>query len=162
MRLFIATPVTLPVYGAIKRDLSEYIDGKWVEGWNLHITHKFIGEDNPEKYKFPLEIPKEKIKIKGMGLFGNKVLYLKADNKNIDSINRQINDKLNIKNDKPFVAHVTLCRIKNIKNKKFFEEIKKWQNLEFEVPFKVYLYSSKLRKGGSIYEKIFEYKSGGA
>ena len=156
MRLFIATPVTLPFYSLIKNDLSKYIDGKWVEGWNLHLTHKFIGEDNPKKYEITLNIPKEKIKIKGLGLFNNKILYLKANSKNISFINQQINKNFGLIQDK-FIPHITLCRIKKIKNKKFFDELKKWDNKEVEVPFEVYLYKSTLTKKGPIYEKIYKY-----
>ncbi|WP_457560623.1 RNA 2',3'-cyclic phosphodiesterase [Caminibacter sp.] len=161
MRLFIATPVTLPIYGAIKNSLSKYIEGKWVEGWNLHLTHKFIGEDEPEKYKVDLEIPNEKIKINGIGMFGNKVLFLNADSKHINKINEEINKKFNLTNDKPFKPHITLCRIKNIKDKKFYDEVKRWENVNFEVPFDVYLYKSTLTKKGPVYEKIYKYKSSG-
>ena len=161
MRLFIATPVTLPIYGVIKQDLGRFVEGKWVEGWNLHLTHKFIGEDEPEKYQIPLEIPDEKIKINGIGMFGNKVLYLKADSMNIDKVNKQINNYFDIKDDKPFKPHITLCRIKNIKDKKFYDELKKWDDKTFEVPFDVYLYKSTLTKKGPKYEKIYKYKSGG-
>jgi len=157
MRLFIATPVTIPIYAAIKQDLGRYVDGKWVEGWNLHLTHKFIGEDEPEKYKIPIKIPDEKIKISGIGMFGNKVLYFKADSENIESINSQVNNYFNLKNDKPFKPHITLCRIKNIKDKKFFDELKKWENKPFKVPFEVYLYKSTLTKKGPVYEKIYKY-----
>ena len=157
MRLFIATPVNVPIYEIIKKSLSKYIDGKWVEGWNLHITHKFIGEDEPQKYKaYKLTVPSSKLKIKGIGLFGNKILYLKADID--DSINRQINKKFNLKNDKPFKPHVTLCRIKNIKDNKFFEELKNFKHISFEVPFNVYLYKSTLTKKGPVYEKIHKYQ----
>lgn len=162
MRLFIATPVTIPIYSAIKNDLSKYIEGKWVEGWNLHLTHKFIGEDEPEKYKIPLTIPDEKIKIKGIGMFNNKILYLKAESKNIQSINSQFNKHFNMENEKPFTPHITLCRIKDIKDKKFFDELKKWESKTFEIPYKVYLYKSTLTKKGPVYEKIYEYKSGGS
>ena len=157
MRLFIATPVTLPIYGAIKNDLSKYIEGKWVEGWNLHLTHKFIGEDEPSKYKIPLKIPNEMIKINGIGMFGDKVLYLKADSENIGEVNRQINNYFDMENDKPFKPHITLCRIKNIKDKKFFKALKKWEDKTFEIPFDVYLYSSTLTKKGPKYEKIYKY-----
>ncbi len=34
-----------------------------------------------------------------------------------DLINKEINKKFNLKNDKPFLAHITLCRIKNIDKK---------------------------------------------
>jgi 2'-5' RNA ligase len=156
MRLFIATPVNLPIYQAIKDDFKDVIEGKWVEGWNLHLTHKFIGDDNPEKYKTKLKIDNGKWKIKGMGLLNKKILYLKT---NIDdSINKEINEKFHLSNDKPFLPHVTLCRIKNIKDKnKLNEKIKKWQNIEFEMPLEVYLYKSILTKKGPIYEKIYKY-----
>jgi len=154
MRLFIATPVTLPIYGAMKQDLSKFIKGKWVEGWNLHLTHKFIGEDEPEKYKIKLKVKNEKLKVNGIGMFGDKVLYLKADID--DSINKQINEKFNLKNDRPFVPHITLCRIKELKNG-YKEAIKKWENINFEIPFEVYLYRSTLTKKGPIYEKIYKY-----
>ena len=155
MRLFIATPVTLPIYGAIKNDLSKYIKGKWVEGWNLHLTHKFIGEDEPEKYEaLKLEVPSSKLKVNGIGMFGNKILYLKADID--DSINKQINEKFNLKNDKPFVPHITLCRIKDLKDG-YKDVLKKWENINFEVPVEVYLYKSTLTKKGPVYEKIHKY-----
>ncbi len=156
MRLFIATPVKLPIYGAIKNSLSKYIEGKWVEGWNLHLTHKFIGEDESEKYKVKLKVKSGKFKVKGIGTFGDCILYLKADID--DDINRQINEKFGLENDKPFKPHVTLCRIKSIKDKKFWDELKKYGNLEFEVPLEVYLYKSTLTKKGAVYEKIYKYK----
>ena len=75
MRLFIATPVKFNLYQALKNDFSKVVEGKWVEGWNLHITHKFIGKDNPSKFKKPLLIPNEKIKIKGVSTFDDRVLF---------------------------------------------------------------------------------------
>ena len=156
MRLFIATPINFPLYQAIKNDFKDVIDGKWVEGWNLHLTHKFIGEDEPEKYKTELKIKSEKLKVNGIGIFGDKILYLKADID--DSINKQINEKFNLKNDKPFVPHITLCRIKSIKDKeKLREKLSKWQNINFSFPLEVYLYKSTLTKKGPIYEKIYKY-----
>jgi len=155
MRLFIATPITLPIYGAIKQDLSSFVEGKWVEGWNLHLTHKFIGEDDPQKYKISLEIPKEEIKVTGVGMFDEKILYLKAEVS--DSINKQINEKFGFTNDKPFTPHITLCRIKKIKDKKFFEKLEKWNSISLKFPMEVWLYKSTLTKRGPIYEKIYKY-----
>jgi len=155
MRLFIATPVTIPIYGAIKRDLSTFIDGKWVEGWNLHLTHKFIGEDEPDKYKVAkLKVPSSKFQVNGIGMFGDKILYLKANIGN--EINKQINEKFNLKQDRPFVPHITLCRIKKLKNG-YKEALKKWENINFELPLEVYLYKSTLTKKGPIYEKIHKF-----
>jgi len=156
MRLFIATPVNFPLYQAIKNDFKDVINGKWVEGWNLHLTHKFIGEDEPEKYKSDIKIKNGEWKINGIGMFGDKILYLKVNGD--DSVNRKINEKFNLKNDKPFVPHITLCRIKSIKDKeKLKEKLAKWQNVNFNFPLEVYLYKSTLTKKGPIYEKIYKY-----
>jgi len=156
MRLFIATPINFPFYQAIKNDFKDIIEGKWVEGWNLHLTHKFIGEDEPEKYKNKLKIENGKWKINGIGMFGDKILYLKVDGD--DLINSEINKNFNLKNDKPFIPHITLCRIKSIKDeKKLKEKLTKWQNLNFSFPLEVYLYKSTLTKKGPIYEKIYKY-----
>jgi len=156
MRLFIATPINFPLYQAIKNDFKDVIDGKWVEGWNLHLTHKFIGEDEPEKYKNKLRIENGKWKINGIGMFKEKILYLKVDGD--DLINSEINKNFNLKNDKPFIPHITLCRIKSIKNKeKLKEKLAKWQNINFSFPLEVYLYKSTLTKKGPIYEKIYKY-----
>ena len=154
MRLFIATPITLPIYGAIKNDLEKYIKGKWVEGWNLHLTHKFIGEDEPVKYKTKLKIENKKLKINAIGMFGDKILYLKADID--DSINKEINEKFSLKNDKPFVPHITICRIKELKDG-YKNALNKWKNINFKIPLEVYLYKSTLTKKGPVYEKIYKY-----
>jgi len=156
MRLFIATPVNFPLYQAIKNDFKDIIDGKWVEGWNLHLTHKFIGEDEPEKYKSDIKIKNGDWKVNGIGMFGDKILYLKVDGD--DSVNNEINSKFNLKNDKPFVPHITLCRIKSIKDReKLKEKLAKWQNVNFNFPLEVYLYKSTLTKKGPVYEKIYKY-----
>jgi len=147
MRLFIATPVTLPLQ-IIKDKLSPFIDGKWVEGYNLHLTHKFIGEDKPENWKIDLEIPNEEIEIKGFGIFNNKILYMKANSPHIDAIAKQ----LNVKN---FTPHITLCRMKKF-DKKLFEILKNL-NIYSKAQFKVYLYSSILTNKGPIYKKIHSY-----
>ena len=155
MRLFIATPINFPLYCVVKANFSKYIEGKWVEGWNLHLTHKFIGKDNPAKYKKALTIPQEEIKIKRLNIFGSKILYLEA--KVSDRVTQEINKKFNLTNDKPFKPHITLCRIKHIKDKKFFEELKNWDNWEINYSLEVYLYKSILTKKGPIYEKIYKY-----
>jgi 2'-5' RNA ligase len=148
MRLFIATPVTLPFYQIIKQKLSPYIQGKWVEGYNLHLTHKFIGDDNPDNWKIDLNIPNEKIEIKDFGIFNNKILYMKAISPHIDFIAKQ----LNVKN---FTPHITLCRIKQLDDK-LFEKLKTL-DFSYKIEFEVNLYSSILTKKGPIYKKIYKY-----
>ncbi len=156
-RLFIATPIEIPTFNIIKNKLSPYIKGNWTLGSNLHLTHLFIGEGNEEDYKFKLNIPKEQIKIKDFGFFNDKILYLKANSPNINSIYKQLQAKLNIKN-KPFTPHITLCRIKSIKDKKgLLKAINELNDIEFKSDFSVYLYSSTLTPKGPIYKKVHKF-----
>ena len=147
MRLFIATPVTLPI-GIIKNKLDSFIIGKWVEGYNLHLTHKFIGEDDPDNWKIDLKIPNEEIRIKGFGVFNDKILYMKAFSQNIDSIAKQ----LNVKN---FTPHITLCRMKKF-DKKIFDILSQL-DISMTAKFDVYLYSSILTQKGPIYKKLYKF-----
>ena len=159
MRLFIATPITLPLYSFIKDELKDLIVGNWTLASNLHLTHYFIGKGDPEKYKFKLDIPKEKIIVKDFDFFNNKIFYMKAFCENINKINSQICDILNTKSN--FKPHITLCRIKQIKNKdKVFDKLEdlKKKNLKFKNNFEVFLYSSTLTPKGPIYKKIYKYK----
>ena len=148
MRLFKATPIILPFYQFIKTQLSPFIEGKWVEENNLHLTHKFIGEDNPNNWKIKLKIPNETIKIYDFGIFNNKILYMKANSMHINFIAEQ----LNVKN---FIPHITLCRMKKFDYKLF----KVLKSLKFSTtaPFEVYLYSSILTNKSPIYTKIYKY-----
>ncbi len=157
MRLFIATPVTLLFYKKLQEELSSYIIGNWTKGFNLHLTHLFIGEGDPENYKFDLNIPNEQIVAKGFGFFNRKILYLKAASPNIDSIHNQLLDKIDI-DSKPFKPHITLCRIKNIKDfSKVKEILAKYEILETKIDFNVYLYNSTLTQNGPVYKKIYKY-----
>jgi 2'-5' RNA ligase len=149
MRLFVATPVTLPFYQSLKNDLSSFIKGKFVEAYNLHLTHLFIGEDEPEKWQKNIIVPNEKIIIQGFGKFKN-VLYLKVTSKNIDLVSKQFNNK-------NFIPHITICRFKELKDG--YEEIlKKYEKFKIEAPFEVWLYSSVLTSKGPIYKKLYKYQ----
>jgi len=148
MRLFIATPTPLQSFQSLKEQLSPYIEGNWSKEENLHLTHKFIGEDDPKKWYIPLSVPKEKITISGFGIFNKKILYLKAKSPHIDAIAKE----LNVVN---FVPHITLCRMKSFQAK-LLEQL---QSLEIkeEANFEVYLYQSTLTQNGPIYTKIWKY-----
>ncbi len=148
MRLFIGTPTPLKCFKTLKEELSPFINGKWSKEENLHLTHKFIGEDDPEKWHIPLSVPKEEITISGFGIFNKKILYLKASSTHINAIAKE----LNVPN---FVPHITLCRMKSFQPKL----LEKLQSLEIkeEANFEVYLYQSTLTQNGPIYKKIWKY-----
>jgi len=156
MRLFIATPISLSFYQSIKNDFKDVLDGKWVEGWNLHLTHKFIGEDNPKKYEIPISFEKLEWKITGIGVLSNRILCLKTNGDN--RINKKINEIFGLKNDKSFIPHITLCRIKKIKDMKKFENLLQKRNfMSYRFPVEIYLYQSILTQRGPIYKKLYKY-----
>ena len=148
MRLFIATPALINNYEKLQQELSPFIKGKWTKKENLHLTHKFIGEDNPKRWQIPLNIPNETIRVQGFGIFNKKILYLKAYSKHINTIAKE----LGVKN---FTPHITLCRMKEFQA----PLLEKLQNINFSqtIPFEVYLYQSILTPNGPIYKKIFKY-----
>lgn len=158
MRLFIATPVKLPFFKELKSTLTPYIDGNFTQELNLHLTHLFIGEDNPKNYKFPLPIPNEKIKIKDFDFFGERILFSKAYSPNIDAIYKELQKRGFVKEQKPFHPHVTIARIKKIKEKEELQKaLEAFSSREVEIPFTVCLYQSILTSSGPIYKRIYNY-----
>ena len=158
MRLFIATPVKLPFFKELKSTLTPYIDGNFTQESNLHLTHLFIGEDNPKNYKFPLPIPNEKIKIKDFDFFDERILFCKAHSPNIDAVYKELQSRGLVKEQKPFRPHVTIARIKKIEDKEgLLNALKDFNQIEIEVPFSLYLYKSILTPNGPIYKKIYRY-----
>ncbi len=156
MKLFIATPVSLPLYGYLKERLSPFVDARWTLATNLHLTHYFIGEGDLKDYLFNLDVPNEKIELKEIGSFGNKILYLKAFSKHISLIHNEISKNLGKKPNK-FIPHITLCRIKRAKDKEGLKNEMKKIKISQEIPFEVYLYSSTLTPKGAIYKKLHRY-----
>ena len=157
MRLFIATKIDLPFYGIIKERISPFVRGKWTSPENLHITHLFIGEDEPKKYMIKIPIPKEKITLKGVDCFNDKILHLKANSKNIEQIHRFLINKYRIKT-KRFLPHITLCRIKEILDRdSFLNSMKSLDGLEVKCDFNLFLYASTLTPKGPIYKRLHRY-----
>ncbi len=158
MRLFIATPITIPFYQTLITKISPYLVANFTKGYNLHLTHLFIGKEEPKNLKFNLNIPNEPIQLNDFDFFDEKILYLKAYSKNIDSIYKQLVEKKLIQNPKPFKPHVTIARIKKIKDKKALTEaLDGFKNHQIKTNFDVFLYSSTLTPSGPIYKKIYKY-----
>ena len=103
-------------------------------------------------------------KISEIGFFPSsyiKILWVKLDN--CQNIQRIIDEKLEciFKKEEKFMSHVTIARVKYVKNKKYFlEELKKTEipdGLKFKVK-SFELKKSILKKTGPIYETIEEYE----
>ena len=177
MRCFIA--IDLPkevkeklvkIIEKLPKEISRF---KAVEKENLHLTLKFLGEINDYKVNWVIEqlknlnIKKFKAYTKGIGFFPNenfiRVVWIGLEPQEIiKEIHEKIDKVLEreFKKDKKFESHITLARIKNIKDKrKFIEEIKKIKvpEIEFEVN-EIKLKRSKLTRDGPIYSDIYVFK----
>lgn len=146
---------------------------KWVEEENIHLTLKFLGdveEDKIEDVKNILSGIKVKpidAKIDGVGVFPAedyiRVVWvgLKPGTRFIELAN-EIDNKLSPivpKEKREFKSHVTLARVKFVKDKKaFVEGLKsiKVEAKEFKVEGFV-LKKSTLTKQGPVYEDIAKF-----
>ncbi|WP_028951007.1 RNA 2',3'-cyclic phosphodiesterase [Sulfurihydrogenibium subterraneum] len=160
-------------YTTIKKDLSGVVSGSWVKPENFHITYKFLGNTKLDKINEILEIlnkyfDKEleaNISLKGLGVFPNldnpRVLFYKVvENQVLKEIFLDLEEKLyNIgykKEIKPFVPHITILRIKELKQAQFIEKLKNYEEELFleQKTITVNLIESILNPKGAVYKKL--------
>ena len=181
MRVFIAIEIPEEIQSKIFH-LSENIkdsgvvSGNFVEKSNLHLTLKFLGDISEEHLKEivdsldKIQFKKFNAQVGELGFFPNesyvKVIHvdLKSRGNEIMDLHRLIeNNLINakvIKDDREFSTHITLARVKNIRNKSLFTEKIKKLNLkkqEFEVD-RFSIIKSELTRQGPVYKKIKEFK----
>jgi len=149
----------------VQNNLPEF-KGKKTEFKNLHLTLKFLGEIDEEKIEEirkrlrKLKFNKFQVELSGLGVFSEKFIRIIWVHLNwAEKLQKIIDENLEnlFKKEKRFMSHVTIARVKNIKNKKkFIEELKKIKIEEekFDVN-KFYLMKSELSEEGAIY-KILE------
>jgi len=167
MRAFIAVDIPEKIKREIvkiQNSLPEF-KGKTTEPENLHLTLKFLGEVNQEA----LEKVKNKLKsikfeqfeteIDSIGTFNARIVWLHMTNCN--ELQKEIDKTLKdiFQPEERFMSHLTIARVKEIKDKKsFLKELgkTKFDKIKFEVKeFK--LKESVLTKNGSIYRDIEVY-----
>lgn len=160
-------------YIDIKKDFSGVLTGSWVKPENFHITYKFLGnveDDKIEDIKNGLYecINKEietQIVVKGLGVFPNldqpRVLYFKVEeNIVLTEISKYIENQmanLGFKREiKKFTPHITIVRIKEVKQRSFLDKIKKYEDRVFfkQKIITVDIIESILNPKGAIYKKI--------
>ncbi len=180
MRIFIAFDISeeakeelFRIGELIKQNSSEDVKLRLVSKENMHLTLKFIGDVQPnvaEKVKDKLKEAKfESFEayLEGISLFPNedyiRVVFvgLKPEDKIIE-LQKKIEDALKefkFENDYSFKPHLTIARVKFVKDKKKFVEILNKIKVE-KVKFKVdsfKLMQSTLAKEGSVYGEIGVY-----
>ena len=173
MRAFIA--VGLPseikdaLYSIQKKIGSKYAKVKWVAKKNLHLTIKFFSITSPSKLEqikeklSNLKFKPFKVKLDDMGFFPSKdnirVIWVGLQNfEKLMDIQGEIELKLGklYPKDERFAVHLTLGRVKIVKDKeKFLKLLKEVEvpNIEFEIK-ELILMKSILTKDGPKYSVI--------
>ncbi len=149
---------------------------KTVEKENLHLTLKFLGEINEHSYKRIVEsleptlreFSSFEVEIKGTGFFPSisnlRVIWVGLNAPEIVYIQKEIEDTINsmgFAEDKKFVPHLTVSRIKSSLNKKsLLNVLDDYKDYKFGtdwirgINFKM----STLTPSGPIYETLKEFK----
>jgi 2'-5' RNA ligase len=147
--------------------------GKLTELENLHLTLKFLGEIDDEKLERvktalkKIEFKPMKLKLGKVGTFSVRgkpsIVWIKVEGKAIYDLQKAIDEVLlgSFKPEERFMGHLTIARIKYVKDKKgFLEHIDsiKCKPVAFETrEFK--LKKSDLKQVGPVYTDIEVYKS---
>lgn len=170
-RLFIAIDFPKDILLEINKIVLPEFKGKRTDLSNLHLTLKFLGEvkeqDIPKIQKILREIQFKKFKaiIDEVGIFSKENIRIIWINfKGAEDLQKKIDEKLAefFSKEKRFMGHVTIARVKQVKNKKIFLEKIQSTNIkkmEFEVT-SFYLKESALSSQGPQYKdvEIFELK----
>lgn len=147
--------------------------GKLTELENLHLTLKFLGEIEESKLTevkqklSEIKFPEFQAKLLNIGTFSYKkdpkIIWIKIGSKEIFELQKQIDLFLEplFTKEQRFMSHLTIARIKNVKDKiEFNNYIKniKIKPIKFQIN-SFFLKSSELKPLGPIYKTIEEYKS---
>jgi 2'-5' RNA ligase len=177
-RLFVAiklhpSDTLLEVFRFLKENLREE-EIKWVEEYNLHLTLKFFGETEEERIPAIRSALKAvagraqgfELELKGTGIFGSKydprvIWFGIQPDPALQQLYVNLWEELvqlgYVPDSQNFVPHLTIGRIKFIRNKRFFQEVIQMRREDFiqrETVRELYLFESQLRPEGPVYRII--------
>ena len=160
MRLFIASPVILEDYAAIKADFEGIVEGNWTDEKKLHLTWVFLSEHPTATETItqmaPLTNLESEVEIAELGYFGRppRILFGRAEHKALYDKARAFKAAgFDLYRFKP---HITLCRIEKILDYKAYKEkmqTYKEKKLGIILP-QITLYESKRTSRGLEYQAI--------
>ena len=148
--------------------------GNFVKKENIHLTLKFLGNLSEDKIK-EVENKLSEIEFSGfdattgeIGFFPSekyiRIIWVDLISNKIKQLKKIIDDKLHeigINHDnREFSSHITIARIKKMKNKEeFFKKIKnlKIKKMKFSIE-SFFLIKSELRKDGPVYKVLKEFR----
>ncbi len=176
MRCFIALDLPREAINYIKEiqkaiEKKNLFTGKFTEPENLHLTLKFLGEIDEkriEEVKKRLREIKQKsfeVELVEVGVFSKKfikIIWIKLDGKGVFRLQKQVDEKLKelFKEEERFMSHITIARVKNVKDKKkLLDYIKniKIKKIKFKAE-SFFLKKSELKPEGPVYEDLEEYR----
>jgi len=131
MRVFISIDIPEKVKEEILKIQSQLpeFSGKKTERENLHLTLKFLGEIDDRKIEMvdaklaEIKFNKFEVEIDSIGVFSEKfirIVWLHMTD--CEKLQTEIDEKLKdlFAKEKRFMSHLTIARVKNIRNKKDF------------------------------------------
>jgi 2'-5' RNA ligase len=180
-RLFLAVKINpferfLETYYTLKRSLKND-EIKWVEPEIIHLTLKFFGETEDERITHInyavenalKEVNSFEMHIEKCGIFGSSykprvVWFGLRESDELLSLYHYLKEELEtigFEYDRQnFVPHLTIGRIKHIKDKKYFQKLiepYKDVKIQKEMIHKVVLYESILHSRGPEYKIVKEF-----
>jgi 2'-5' RNA ligase len=170
MRAFISINISEEIRKEIKKvqDFLPEFFGKKTELENLHLTLKFLGETSIEKLEEvkkrlrEIKIEKFATEIDEIGIFApNFIRIVWLHMKDCENLQKQIDNALKnlFEPEKRFMSHLTIARIKKLKDKEgFLQDLEKIkiEKIKFKVD-KFYLMKSELTAEGPRYSVLEEY-----
>jgi 2'-5' RNA ligase len=186
MRLFIAIVLSEPIREALAQAQAHLkyagADVKWVAKDNIHLTLKFLGEvpeGKLQQIKDALdEIGKSftpfEISLAGLGAFPNisspRVIWVGLDKGAAESadVAARVDEAMEglgfAKEPRPFAAHLTIGRVRSLKNKEALKEKITGYGLRvtgYETIYSIALFQSTLTPKGPLYTRLHEAKFAG-
>lgn len=126
-RLFLAVPVRLEAYDALKARFAPYLKGHWSEADQLHMTLAFLGErysaaDIISRLE-SVDMHFEPAPVDRLGYFAaNRIFHAGADTPSLKALSGRIADALELR-DYHFTPHVTLMRVKELRDETRFMQL---------------------------------------
>ncbi len=176
MRAFIAVDLPSDIKTKIAKVTDQLKENdlafNWVKSKNLHLTLKFLGDINKEKFekiKEKIETVAKKfepfsIELKKFGFFPNerkpRVFFIQTSGEEVlGKIAASIEEELEnfgFEKEKKFKSHITLGRPKKNKNIKLLLKIAPGIKIKDKVLVdRISIFKSTLTNQGPIYEEIF-------
>jgi RNA 2',3'-cyclic 3'-phosphodiesterase len=174
-RTFIGLKIDInPVLTKLLSDLKRILHSenlKWADQNNLHLTLRFLGDTDDSQlsniYKeLEILIPRYSeftLEIKGLGTFGKisapKILWTGINMQKgaydlVADIEEIVCRKGFVSESKPYTPHLTLCRIKSLKNPyRLTDLVDQYKQTHFftQQIEEIILYESVLKSFGAVY-----------